>query len=531
MSRNFLSLAATLGHRKPPKDTLLSVSLFAVFIASVAVGCSQNRESGPETGVDVSETGLATSKSKAHESPSNGKPPVAVSAEDDFAAAAPAPGTSSALADSATGFQTLSEEQAEVFREQLDASATFVESDTIPVNVDQPPQAAPYWPRFHDPEGTNRSPDTGLLKQWPDEGPKLVWQASGIGHGFSSVSLADGRIFTAGNLGGATTVTALDLAGGKLWQYDNGPAWNKSYEGTRGTPTADGEYVYHQSPLGELVCLKSTTGEKVWNVNVLNKFGGENIRWALAESVLIDGDRLICCPGGRDASVVALDKRTGETVWQTPSTGKPAAYASAILADISGLRMVLTMNSEALLAVNAGNGKLLFTFPHQTKYDVNATMPLVQDDHVVISSGYGTTGTKKLRILVEGKEARAEQVWHSRELDNHHGGLVLADGYIYGASHNYNGGKWICLNWNTGEMQYAERGVGKGSLTYADGMLYTYSEKRKVGLVPATPVRHDVVSDFRVDDGGGGPSWAHPVVIGGRLYLRHGDTLFCYAVE
>ncbi|OHB69880.1 MAG: hypothetical protein A2V70_02330 [Planctomycetes bacterium RBG_13_63_9] len=389
----------------------------------------------------------------------------------------------------------------------------------------------PYWPRFHGPNGDNLSTDTGLLKQWPQHGPKLIWTAQGIGHGFSGVTIADGRIYTDGNINEKTVVTALDLEGNIFWQAENGGAWTRSHPGTRGTPTIDGDRIYHESPLGNVICLDAKTGTKIWQVNVLDEFGGRNIPWALAESVLIDGDRVVCSPCGRDASVVALDKQTGETVWKARGVGDQAGYASPTLAEYEGVRMIFTMTAKALIAVNADTGELLFRFEHPTKYDVNATKPIYHDGHVLISSGYKTTGTTLLKLSVDGEKVAAEQVWNSRELDNHHGGVILLDGCLYGAAHDFNNGKWICLDWASGELQYAERGVGKGSATCAEGMLYTVSEDRKVGLVKATPEGHDVISEFRTPAGPEGPTWAHPVVCGGRLYIRHSDNLYAYVVR
>lgn len=388
----------------------------------------------------------------------------------------------------------------------------------------------PSWPRFNGPGGMNVSPDKGLLAEWPKGGPPQAWEASGIGMGFASVTLAEGMVFTSGNIEDKTVVTALNLDGQLVWQADNGPAWTDPYGGTRGTPTYDDGRVYHESPVGQVTCYEARTGNPVWSVNILNEFGAENIQWGLAESVLVDGPHVICCPGGPNASVVALDKSTGKTVWKAPGTGNLAGYASPVIAEHEGLRIVLTMNAKALLGVNADTGELLFEHPHETDYDVNATMPVFRDGRIFITSGY-RSGSEMLALTVSGTKASVKSVWQSKELDNQHGGIVVLGGYIYGAAHSSNGGRWICLDWETGEMEYAEKGVGKGSLTAADGMLYTLSEKRDVGLVKATPEAHEVISQFEMPSGGEGPSWAHPVVIGGRLYLRHADKLFAYNIR
>jgi len=386
----------------------------------------------------------------------------------------------------------------------------------------------PFWPRFHGPQNDNLSTDTGLLKEWPEDGPPLVWTAQGLGEGYSSVSIAQGLIYTAGNIDEQTMITALDLDGKIVWQKPNGPAWTKDFPGTRSTPSIDGERLYHQSPLGNLVCMEAATGERLWGLNVLETFGSENIRWALAESLLIDGPRVISTPGGPETCVVALDKMTGRTVWQSESAdGDLAGYCSPSLAEFEGKRLIFTMTARAVVCVDADTGKLYWRFPHKTSYDVNALTPICVDGWVYVSSGYHS-GSRMLKMTVIGDEVGVEEVWANRDLDNHHGGVLLVDGFLYGSS---SGGKWMCLDWVTGEAKYEERGVGKGSLTFADGMLYTVSEKYQVGLVPCTPEKHEVVSRFKLPEGGEGNSWAHPVVCGGRLYIRHGDFLYCYDVK
>ena len=390
--------------------------------------------------------------------------------------------------------------------------------------------SAPYWPRFHGPNMDNISPDTDLLKKWPEGGPGRFWTSKGIGHGFGCPSIAAGLIFTSGNVKDKTVVTAMDLNGQIQWQVPAGEAWTGGHPSARGTPTINGDRLYHESPLGQVVCLDTKTGKEIWSVNILKEFDAKNITWALAESVLIDGDWVICCPGGEKASVVALDKKTGKTVWAAKSTGALTSYTTPVLIQYCGLRIMLTMNQKALIGVNADNGELLFQHPHETQHDVHATTPIFHDGQIFITSGYGS-GSEMVKLIVDDRKASVELVWQSKELDNHHGGMVLIDDYLYGAAHQRNGGRWICLAWNDGAKKYAEKGVGKGSLTYTDGMLYCWSEKGQVGLVPATPEKHEPVSEFTVAEGGDGPTWAHPVVCDGRLYLRHGSVLHAYDIR
>ena len=387
----------------------------------------------------------------------------------------------------------------------------------------------PFWPQFQGPNRDNLSTETGLLKQWPQQGPKLLWTAKGLGHGFASVSIADGLIYTAGNIDDDTVITALDTEGRIRWQVENGKVWEGSPSGARGTPTIDGGQLYHENPSGDVVCLDAKTGQKRWGLNLLETFHSKNITWALSESLLIDGDRVICSPGGPETAVVALDKHTGRTVWKSPTAGDLAGYASPILFSYRGLRLIATLTSRACIGVNADTGELLWRFEHRTPFDETIPTPIYHDGHVFIATR--STGSVLLKLHVNGAEASVEEVWRTTNLDNQHGGVILVDGYLYGASLVKNRGRWICLAWKSGEMMYAEPGVGKGSLTYAEGMLYTMNEDRTVGLVEATPRGHEVASRFNVPAGGEGPTWAHPVVCGGRLYIRHGEFLYCYDVR
>lgn len=388
---------------------------------------------------------------------------------------------------------------------------------------------APSWPQFHGPNRDNISTETGLLKAWPEGGPKLLWTAQGLGHGFSSMAVADGRIYTAGNVEKDTVITALDASGKTLWQVKNGPAWTKDYPGTRATPTLDGDRLYHQSPLGQIVCLQARTGKPLWQLNVLEKFGSEPPRWALAESLLIDGDRLISCPGGPQTCMVALDKKTGTVVWKAPSTGELAGYASPILAEYQGLRMVITLTAKALIGVNADTGDLLWHVEHESYADENILMPIYHEGHVFVSTL--KAGSVKWKINVQNGNASLEEVWRTEELDNHHGGVLLLDGHLYGTSTFRNRDRWVGLDWETGASRFVDKGVGKSSLTYADGLLYTLSIDRLVGLVRATPAGLEIISSFTIPEGGEGKSWPHPVVCDGRLHIRHGQFLYVYDID
>lgn len=385
------------------------------------------------------------------------------------------------------------------------------------------------WPQFHGPGRDNISREKGLLKIWPNEGPSLVWTANGLGHGFSCVSIAEGIICTAGNIEKDTVITALNMKGKVLWRAKNGKAWTRDHPGTRSTPTIDGTRIYHQSPIGNIVCLKTETGKVIWDVDILTKVRSKNSTWGLAESLLIDGDRLISCPGGPEACMVALDKNTGSIIWKAPSTNELAGYSCPILVEYKGLRIVVTLTAKAIIGVNADDGELLWHVKHESYADENVMLPIFHDGYIFISTL--AAGSVKWRIAVENGKVGLEEIWRTKELDNHHGGVILLDGNLYGTSTVRNSKKWICLDWQTGRKMYAETGVGKGSLTCADGMLYTLSIDRVMGLVRPTSTRFELVSSFEIPEGGKGKSWAHPVVCNGRLYIRHGEFLYAYSVR
>ncbi|WP_347244681.1 PQQ-binding-like beta-propeller repeat protein [Thermogutta sp.] len=430
-----------------------------------------------------------------------------------------------------TGQMPSSEETRSVAPRPSETAETLPSSQTAPPAGSAKPSpggSQAYWPRFHGPRGDNLSDDKGLLAEWPQEGPPLAWKTEGIGQGYAGVTIADGRIFTAGNIDKDAVVTALDMEGRILWQKSNGPAWTKNYPGARGTPTIDGDRVYHLGASGDLTCYRVDDGTVVWHTNIMERYEAPLPEWGLAESVLVRGKYLYCTPGGPKTCIVCLDKMTGETVWQSDSAnGDTTGYASIQWADFEGIPILLTMTAKALVGVHAETGRLLFRHPHETAYDVNAFMPLYADGEVFVSTGYGS-GSELVRLKREGENVTAEQVWVNKDLDNHHGGVILVNGFLYGSSYN---GRWCCIDWKTGETRYMDRGIGKGSLTYADGMLYMYSERRTVGLVKATPEKYELVSQFRLPSEERAESWAHPVVCGGRLYLRHGNNLFAYDVR
>jgi outer membrane protein assembly factor BamB len=386
-----------------------------------------------------------------------------------------------------------------------------------------------FWPQFHGPNRDNISTEKGLLKKWPENGPELLWTAKGLGHGYSSMSIANGMIYTAGSIEKDTVIIALNLDGKILWKVKNGKAFTGDRPGTRGTPTIDGNRLYHQSPLGNIICLDAKTGDIIWELNVIEKFKSKIPNWALAESLLVDGDHLISCPGGPQTYIVAMNKKTGSLVWKSPSIGELAGYASPTLVEYKGLRIIITLSLKGMIGVNADTGELLWHIKHESYADENVLMPIFHDGEVFISTL--KTGSIKWKVNVKDGRVSLEELWRTEELDNHHGGVILLNGNLYGTSTFRNRNLLVCLDWKTGRNKYMDKCVGKVSLTYADGMLYTLSIDGVMGLVRPTTEGHKLVSSFEIPKGGKGNSWAHPVVCGGRLYIRHGEFIYAYSLK
>ncbi|MFY9557345.1 MAG: PQQ-binding-like beta-propeller repeat protein [Blastocatellia bacterium] len=383
------------------------------------------------------------------------------------------------------------------------------------------------WPQWHGPDRTALSTETGLLKFWPANGPPLVWSISDLGEGYGSVAIKGDRIFVQGVKASQSSVFCLNRADGKtVWVTAVGPRLGQDRgPGPRGTPTVENDRLYALTESGDLGCLKTTDGSIVWQRNILKDFGGRNPRWLISESPLIDGDRLIVTPGGEGASIVALDKKTGKTMWTTKELSDEAGYSSCVAADIGGVRTIVGFTGRAGVGVRASDGKLMWRYEPVSNRTANIATPIVHDNKVFYTSDYGT-GCALLGLKAQGGEVKAEEIYFSREMMNHHGGVVLLNGYLYG----FNNAILSCIEFATGKTVWRDRSVGKGTLTYADGLLYLLSENNVVGLAEASPAGYKEKGRFQIADQGW-PSWAHPVVCGGKFYIRNQGTLACYDIK
>jgi outer membrane protein assembly factor BamB len=383
------------------------------------------------------------------------------------------------------------------------------------------------WPQWRGPDRSGISRETGLLREWPRSGPPLAWSASQLGAGYGSVAVAGDRVFVQGMKNRQSVVTSLDRATGKaVWSVALGSSGeNEQGSGPRGTPTVDADRVYALSENGDLACLMVADGKVVWRRNILREFSGRNINWLISESPLIDGNRLIVSPGGRNAGMAALDKMTGATIWVSKELSDEAGYASPVVADVQGVRTIMTLTGNAGIGVRATDGKLMWRYGKVANNTANITTPVYSNGRVFFTSAYGTGGAL-LGLKATGEVVSAQEIYFTNNMQNHHGGVVLVDGYLYG----FNNSILTCLEFETGKVMWRDRSVGKGSVAYADGRLYALSENNVVGLVEASPKGYRETGRFTIADQGW-PSWAHPAVSGGRLYLRNQNVLASYDVR
>jgi outer membrane protein assembly factor BamB len=382
------------------------------------------------------------------------------------------------------------------------------------------------WFQWRGPNRDGVSPETGLLQAWPKSGPPLAWRANGAGNGYSSFSASNGRLYTLGARGNNEYVVAFDRATGKkAWEYLNGRRYeNDRGDGPRSTPTIDGDRLYVLGGSGDLTCLDAATGKKIWSINIVSKFGGVNPYWGYSESPLIVGDRILVNAGGRRASIVAISKADGATLWQQHSDG--AGYSSPMLMRTGSLNQVIFFTESHTLAVDPRDGRLLWSYNKANNGTANIATPIVRGTRVFVSSDYGT-GAALLDVRAAGNIATANEVYFTRDMRNHHASSVLVGDHLYGFSSSI----LTALKFDTGQIAWRDRSVGKGSLIFADNRLYLYSEDGVVGLAEANPASYREHGRFTIAQQGGLPTWSHPIISGGLLIIRDQDNVYAYDVK
>jgi outer membrane protein assembly factor BamB len=396
------------------------------------------------------------------------------------------------------------------------------------------------WPQWQGPKRTNISTETGLLKSWPAGGPKLAWTFSELGVGYAGPAIVGDKLFIMGGVEDREWLFAIDLSSGKqLWRCEVGPLFSNDYgDGPRGTPTIEGDRVYCIGGQGNLLCADASSGERVWLKQLKGDLGGEMMsRWGYAESPLVDGDHVVCTPGGSRGALAALDKKTGDVVWRSQGVRDKASYASMVVSDFGGVREYVHLTGSGAVGVAAKDGKLLWRQNVVINPVAMIQTPIVKDEYVYATSDYDA-GCVLIKLTNDG-DIKSDLVYTSKKMQIHHGGIVLLDGYLYGWSGNTNRrGQWQCQNFLTGDIVWQSSAFAQpGSVTYAGDRLYCYGQKDGT-VVLAEPNkagwkehgRFTIPKQTRIPRQKGA-IWAHPVVANGKLYLRDEDLLFCYDVK
>ena len=387
------------------------------------------------------------------------------------------------------------------------------------------------WPQWRGPDRTDVSRESGLLKEWPSGGPKRLWLFKNAGNGYSGPAIVNGKLFTMGTRDGAEILIALNAdTGEELWTASIGPIVKFDRGGgPRGTPAVDGERIYGLGGQGKLICAAVADGKVNWRVSLAD-LGGKTPSWGYSESVLVDGDKVICTPGGSKGAIAALDKATGKVIWQSKEFTDPAHYSSAIVGEHNGTRQYIQLTVQHVAGVSANDGKLLWksSFPGQTAV---VPTPILHDSSVYVTAGYGA-GCKLVKL---GAGNQVSEVYANQAMKNHHGGVVLVGDYLYGYS---DGRGWLCQEFRTGKEVWSEKNaLGKGAVSCADGMLYCLDENSgAVALAEASPKAWKEHGRFKLDPqskirDSQGRFWTHPVISNGKLYLRDQDLIFCYDVK
>jgi outer membrane protein assembly factor BamB len=383
------------------------------------------------------------------------------------------------------------------------------------------------WPQWRGPNRDGHSAETGLLQEWPKDGPTLLWKTNGLGGGYSSVAVVKDRIYTLGDGEESSSLHALDSSGKHLWMAKLGRiGGGGGYPGPRCTPTVDEGRIYAMGQFGDLICVEADSGKELWRKNMKKDFTGQGGGWGYTESPLIDGEQLICTPGGREGTLVALNKKNGELIWRTKDWKDDAQYSSPIIAEIGGVRQYIQLTGVSVAGIDAKEGSVLWRAARRGSTAIIPT-PIYHDNHVYVTSGY-RIGCNLFKVT-PGKPFTVEQVYANHNMEDHHGGVILQGDHIYGHSDSKG---WICQDFKTGEVVWSTNKVGKGSITFADGHFYLRDESRgTVALIDATPDGYRERGRFVQPNRSDKNSWPHPVVANGRLYLRDQDLLLCYDLK
>lgn len=422
-------------------------------------------------------------------------------------------------------------------KSKLSLCLAFALLPTSFVQIAMAQDSAGDWFQWRGPNRDGISREKGLLNSWPKDGPAVVYHVQGIGSGMSSVAIADGKLLTMGSIDGQIHVICRDQANGES-------VWSTPFTSAKSDPTCsptidlESRLVFALSNDGELVCCKLEDGAVVWKKSFTNDFGGKiESSWGYSESPLVDGDRLICTPGAQDAMVAALDKKTGEVIWKGKApTGElrgndGAGYSSVVISNALGTKQYVQLVGHGIVSYDAGSGELLWNYDRVANRTANIPTPIAKDNFVFCSTGYDDGGTALLEVQRKGKKLAVKEVYYktNKELQNHHGGMIMIGNYVY-MGHGHNNGFPACVEWKTGKNLWEKsRGAGSGSaaIVAADGKLYFRYQDSTMALIGTKPSKYELISQFKLPTHNS-ESWPHPVIAGKKLYIRDQGDLFCF---
>jgi hypothetical protein len=382
--------------------------------------------------------------------------------------------------------------------------------------------------QWRGPDRNGIIPETGLLKKWPEKGPEVIWSFSGLGAGHTSIGPGKDRFFITGLQGNTGMLYALDYSGKLLWKKPYGPEWTENYPGPRSTPVVIEDLLYFQSGHGVVYCVNALTGNTVWSVDLQKQYGGRKITWGLVENLLIGGDWLFCTPGGIKNNIIALNRFSGTLIWTSPGNQKPSAYCSSIYVKHNKAELIVTTTDGSIICVDAKTGQSYWNYPQQQGNHIHANSPVYSNGVIYCASeeAGSDNGLVALKLSPDGKSV--VQLWRNREFMNLMEGFIIRDGLIFGSV--YEAGKWVCIDSKVGKILHSFSGLGDGIILWADGLYYCYSKKGEVALMEADRNSFRLISRFRISMGDG-PHFSHPVILNGRMYIRHGDVLTAYKIS
>ncbi len=365
----------------------------------------------------------------------------------------------------------------------------------------------------------------GLLPVWPDAGPEVIWHFDELGNGYSSPAFANGKIYCTGEIDNRGYVFILNENGYLEKKVAYGSEFTVNYPGARATPAILENMAYMATGYGELVALNLDNGQVIWKKDLAKDFGAENLRFGFTETVLIDGDKLYFTPGGKEYNIVAIDRANGALIWKSAGKGKPSAYCTPKLVKLGKREFLVTHTDDEIVAVDAKDGKLLWSYPFPNQYNIHPNTPIFQDNALFCFSGYGQGGVK---LVLNDDGSAITKAWSTSKMDSQMGGAEIVDGFVYASGHKSRG--WFCYDWNTGEEKWHATDLGNGVIIMAGDKFIIYSDRGELALVNPNPDKLEIISKVKVDFGTA-EHWAHPVVHNGILYVRHGKSLIAYKIS